>query len=110
MAEPWTDPDLLGEKAETLFKQLKCGEPAVTAVEDNSANKNVDAVRSNPRPQEKTRSRSQGTTRSAVRSMVRPAHTRTGRRSGYHGWGRNCVDCGEAKMAVVNESSAGADP
>ena len=41
---------MLHSEAETLSKQLKCGEPAVAAVEDNSAHKSVDAVRNNPRP------------------------------------------------------------
>ena len=63
MAESWTDPDspdLLGEKAETLSKQLKCGDPAVASVEDSSAHKSVDAVRNNPRPAGKDQKQKSG--------------------------------------------------
>ena len=53
MAETWTDPDSpdqLGDKAESLSKQLKCGDPTVASVEESPSHKSVDAVRNSSRP------------------------------------------------------------
>ena len=56
MAESWTDPDSpdqLGDKAESLSKQLKCADPAVAAVVESTDPKSVEAVKTKPRTAEK---------------------------------------------------------
>ncbi len=53
MAESWTDPDSpdqLGDKAESLSKQLKCADPAVASVAESPDHKSVEAVKNNSRP------------------------------------------------------------